>query len=88
MINAVGNRLVVKEIIAERKAGTLILTNEGDKQINARVIAKGSDVDDHVDIDHIVVIRKMGGMPFTLDGEEYLSVVQHEVIAVTDGISL
>lgn len=86
MIQAIGNRLVVKEIMKEHKPGQLILTTGTDSQIKAMVIAKGSDVDDNVNVGDVVYIRKLGGVPLNIDDDEYLSVVQHEIMAVTGGL--
>lgn len=83
MIKAVGNRLVVLPIEEKQDVSRLIITLKGEDQLQAIVMAKGNEVDDNVSVDDIVIIRCHGGVPFKLDGVDYLSIIQSEIMAVT-----
>ncbi len=82
MIKAVGKRLLVQVIEdTSDKKGFLIVPSEK-KNFTALVVAIGGEVDKNIDVGDVVHLLHDTGMPVSVNGFEYLSIVENQVIAV------
>jgi co-chaperonin GroES (HSP10) len=82
MIIAAGKRLVVKELVEQEVSkGGLILPNKRD-QVRACVISAGTEVDREIKADDIVYLPPDTGIEIKIEGEDYLSIVENQILAV------
>ncbi len=79
MIKAAGKRLIVWVVPEEEKKGFLIVPSEK-KNMQAAVVATGSEVDKCIEIGDMVQLLHDTGIPVTVDGESYLSIVENQVV--------
>lgn len=84
MIKAVGKRLLVQVIDdASEKKPFLIVPSER-KNFRALVTAIGSEVDKEIMVGDVVHLLHDTGMPVSVNGFDYLSIVENQVIAVSN----
>jgi co-chaperonin GroES (HSP10) len=82
MIKALGKRIIVEVVNLETpKASLLLIVPTGKELITARVIAVGSEVDHNVDYLDIVYLYPGTGREVKIDGSEYLSITEDQVLA-------
>lgn len=80
MIQALNNRLIVQAIEKKEAPSKGVLIMPDGDTFEAVVVAKGSEVCPNVEIDDIVVLMTRSGIPFEIDGEKFLSLIQEEVL--------
>ena len=85
ILKASGKRLIVKEIKEEAKPGALILPDAAET-FEAVIAAVGDDVSKNIGVLDVVILKRMSGFPFDFGGEEFLSVMEQEIIAIVSGV--
>lgn len=82
MIAACGKRLIVKEKIQEKDPKSLLIIPQKKDQIFAKIIAFGKEVDMPLQIGDFVIIFNDSGVPFEVEGKEYISILENQVLAL------
>jgi len=86
MIAACGKRLIVKEVKDKKETkGILILPTQKKDQIFAEIVAYGKEVDMPLNVGDFVIIFNDSGVPFEVDGVEYISMLENQVLALWRG---
>jgi co-chaperonin GroES (HSP10) len=83
MILAAAKRLVVKEIVSDEvpQKGLLILPTKKE-QVLAVVVATGIEVDQQIKPNDLLYLPDNTGIPLEIEGEEYLSIVENQILAI------
>jgi co-chaperonin GroES (HSP10) len=84
MIKATAKRLIAIPIVEKLEKGKLIFTAEPET-FNAVIIAKGEEVTKNIDINDVVILKRMSGFPFEVGQTKMLSIVEQEIIAIIPG---
>ena len=92
-IKPLGDRVVIKNLEAEETTrGGIILTNSAkEKPVMAEVLAvgpggnvDGKEITMNVSVGEKVIYSKYAGTEVKLDGEEYISVRQSDILAIVE----
>lgn len=81
MIKALGKRLIVEEVKLQPKKESLLILPDDKTNITAVVLAFGGEVDKGIDLGDIVYLLHDTGIPISINGVEYLSIVENQIIA-------
>ena len=93
MLKPLGDRVVLKQIAAEKitKSGIVLPGSDKEKPQQAEVVAvgpggvvDGKEVTMHVTAGQQVIYSKYAGTEVKLDGEEYIIVKQSDILAVIE----
>lgn len=83
-LKPLGNRLVIKQAVAEEttKSGIVLTGQTKEKPQQATVVAVGPEVKGDIKVDDTVVYSKYAGTPVKVDDGEYIIVNEEDVLAI------
>ncbi len=83
-LKPLGNRLVIKQAVAEEttKSGIVLTGQTKEKPQQAEVLAVGPEVKGELKVGDTVVYSKYAGSPVKVDEVEYIIVSEEDVLAV------
>lgn len=82
MIKALGKRIIVEVVDLEVPVASKLLIVPNEKKLQtARVVSYGGEIDDGLEYGDIVYIYPGSGREVKIDGSEYLSITEDQVLA-------
>ncbi|MDY5577873.1 MAG: co-chaperone GroES [Lachnospiraceae bacterium] len=87
MLRPLGDRLVLKQVVAEEttKSGIVLPGQSKEKPQEATVVAKGKAVEsEYLNEGATVIYSKYAGNTIKIDEEEYIIVKEEDILAVVE----